>query len=432
MYRESDNIERSGLVAAVEQASDGIVITAASGRIQYVNPAFTAMTGYASEEAVGQYPRILNSGRQPAAFYEELWRTIRSGRVWHGDLINRRKDGTFYNEDMRITPVEDSHGEIVGYIAIKHDVTERRAAEEAQGFLAAIVASSDDAILAHTPAGVILTWNRGAEAIFGYSAGDAIGKHVSLVLAPERLPFLAHFTERILLGHAIPQYESVCLRQDGGRVRVSVTRSPIRNAAGEVVAVSLILRDISERREAEQSRALLAAIVESSNGAIVASKLDGTIVSWNRGAEALFGYSPEEIIGKNSAVLAAPDCRDEPRQCIMTIQNGGSVSPFDTVWQSKDGRRIDVSLAVSPIRNPAGVVVGASASVHDIGQRLQADRKIQEGEQRFREVFENAPVGMCVNGLDGRFLQANAAFCRMAGYSEKELFSRSLGGTDSP
>jgi len=70
--------------------------------------------------------------------------------------------------------------------------------------------------------------------------------------------------------------------------------------------------------------------------------------------------------------------------------------------------------------------------VHDIGQRLQADRKIQEGEQRFREVFENAPVGMCVNGLDGRFLQANAAFCRMAGYSEKELFSRSLGGTDSP
>ena len=432
MYRESDNIERSGLVAAVEQASDGIVITAASGRIQYVNPAFTAMTGYASEEAVGQYPRILNSGRQPAAFYEELWRTIRSGRVWHGDLINRRKDGTFYNEDMRITPVEDSHGEIVGYIAIKHDVTERRAAEEAQGFLAAIVASSDDAILAHTPAGVILTWNRGAEAIFGYSAGDAIGKHVSLVLAPERLPFLAHFTERILLGHATPQYESVCLRQDGGRVRVSVTRSPIRNAAGEVVAVSLILRDISERREAEQSRALLAAIVESSNGAIVASKLDGTIVSWNRGAEALFGYSPEEIIGKNSAVLAAPDCRDEPRQCIMTIQNGGSVSPFDTVWQSKDGRRIDVSLAVSPIRNPAGVVVGASASVHDIGQRLQADRKIQEGEQRFREVFENAPVGMCVNGLDGRFLQANAAFCRMAGYSEKELFSTSWAELTHP
>ena len=148
-----------------------------------------------------------------------------SGRVWHGELINRRKDGTFYHEEMRITPVRDSNGEIVSYIAIKHDVTERRAAEEAQRFLAAIVESSEDAIVAYTPAGIILTWNRGAETIFGYTAGDAIGKHVSMLMAPERLPELAYFTEQVLQGKAVSQYEVLCLRQ--GRANLSRIRNGV-------------------------------------------------------------------------------------------------------------------------------------------------------------------------------------------------------------
>jgi PAS domain S-box-containing protein len=160
-------IEHATLAAGVEQAADGIVVTDINGQIQYVNPAFTAMTGYTRGEAQGQNPRILKSGREPAAFYEGLWNTIQSGRVWCGDLVNRRKDGTVYNEEMRISPVFDSNGEIVSYIAIKQDITERRAAAESQAFLAAIVESSEDAIIAYTPAGLILTWNRGAQSIYG-------------------------------------------------------------------------------------------------------------------------------------------------------------------------------------------------------------------------------------------------------------------------
>ena len=128
MRRETDHIERAGLAAAVEQAADSIVITDTEGRIQYVNPAFTAMTGYTSAEAVGQYPRTLKSGQHPTAFYRDLWGTISSGRVWQGELINRRKDGTLYHEEMQITPVHGSKGEITSYIAIKRDVTERRKA----------------------------------------------------------------------------------------------------------------------------------------------------------------------------------------------------------------------------------------------------------------------------------------------------------------
>jgi PAS domain S-box-containing protein len=172
---ESGSIERAGLVAAVEQAADAVIITDTSGKIRYVNPAFTAITGYSGEEALGQHTRMLKSGCQPAAVYQELWNSILSGRVWHGELTNRRKDGTLYQEEMQITPVQASNGAIVSFIAIKRDVTERRAAEEAQKFLATIVESSQEAIISFTREGIIRTWNRGAEVLFGRAAAEAIG-----------------------------------------------------------------------------------------------------------------------------------------------------------------------------------------------------------------------------------------------------------------
>ncbi|MGA3346240.1 MAG: PAS domain S-box protein, partial [Terracidiphilus sp.] len=137
MVPEDRAFEQAGLITAIEQAADGIVVTDTEGKIQYVNPAFTRMTGYSREETVGKNPRMLKSGHHEQAFYEDLWRTIKSGQIWHGDMINQRKDGTLYNEEMRIAPVLSSTGEVVSFIAIKHDVSDRRAAEEAKSLLAA-------------------------------------------------------------------------------------------------------------------------------------------------------------------------------------------------------------------------------------------------------------------------------------------------------
>ena len=246
-------IKQASLTSAIEQAADGIMITDSDGKIRYVNPAFTAMTGYASEEGVGQYPRFLKSGRQPLQFYEQLWSTILSGRVWHGELINRRKNGSFYNEEMRIAPVHGADGKIASFIAIKNDVTERRAAEEARAFLAAIVENSEDAILAYTPAGTILTFNRGAEAMFGHAAVDMIGKQLSLLVPPERLTAIGQLDGQVLQGNAFSQQEGLCLHKDGRRICVSVTGFPIRNAAGEVTVIAQILRDITERKQAEEA-----------------------------------------------------------------------------------------------------------------------------------------------------------------------------------
>ena len=208
--------------------------------------------------------------------------------------------------------------------------------------------------------------------------------------------------------------------------------SPVRNSAGEVAAISVIVRDISERHEAEQARALFSSIVESSDDAIYAGNLDGTIVSWNRGAEVLFGYSTEEILGKNVSILAPSGRCDEVGRCLETIGEGDRVSPFETVRQRKDGREIDVLVSVSPIRNPAGEVVGASAIAHDISKLVRAEQKLRESEERFREVFEYAPSGMCVTGTDQRYIKVNEAFCRMLGYSEEELLAKTWGELTHP
>ena len=423
MVFTSPEINAAGLIAAVEQAADGIVITGTSGIIQYVNPAFTAMTGYTAEEAVGQHTRMLKSGHQDPGVYRELWNTIHAGNIWHGELINRRRDGTLYTEEMRITPVHDSSGEIVNYIAIKQDVTGRRAAEEAKALLAAIVESSEDAILSCTPTGVILTWNRGAEAVFGYSAQDAVGMHASLLVPPERYPILAELVRRVSAGGAVLQHEGLGLHKDGRTIQIAGSGSPIRNGVGDTVAISVILRDITEHREAMEARALLASIVESSEDAIHGVTLDGTIVSWSRGAEVLFGYSREEIIGQNVGILAPPGRDGEKRRTFDTVL-GFAADPYETVRRRKDGRLIDVSVSVSPIRNSSGKVVGASAIIRDISQRLRSERKLRESEERFREVFEQAPTGMWVSNLDRRIVQVNAAICRMLGYSERELFAK--------
>ena len=121
--RKRAEAEHVRLVTAIEQSAEAVVITNTSGEIEYVNPAFTRITGYSREEALGQNPRILKSGKQDPAFYQQLWATILKGKIWHGELINRRKDGSLYTEQMNIAPVRGERGEVTHFIATKQDVT---------------------------------------------------------------------------------------------------------------------------------------------------------------------------------------------------------------------------------------------------------------------------------------------------------------------
>ncbi len=128
----------------LQSAANGLVITGPAGTIQWVNDAFTKLTGYTAAEAVGQNPRVLKSGQQDAAFFQAMWQTIAAGRVWHGELVNRRKDGSLYPEEMTITPVTGAEGKITHFVAVKQDIAERRRAEQALQRAPAELARSND------------------------------------------------------------------------------------------------------------------------------------------------------------------------------------------------------------------------------------------------------------------------------------------------
>ena len=164
--------------------------------------------------------------------------------------------------------------------------------------------------------------------------------------------------------------------------------------------------------------------MESSDDAIIGQTLGGTIISWNKGAELLYGYPAEEVMGQPIALLLPPDRQDELPGILSRIRVGDKVPQFETVRVHKDGGLIDVALTVSPIQNAAGEVVGAATIARDISERRQAEATLRDNEERFRTAFEYAPFGMCLSALNGHLLQVNTTLCHLLGYTEQELLAR--------
>jgi PAS domain S-box-containing protein len=183
--RSPDRLDRKSLEEAIAQSTEGVVITDVEGVIRYLNPACARLTGYRAEEVIGKKPNLFRSGVQDEAFYRDLWNTIRAGKVWTGELTNRRKDGTHYFEEMTITPLRGPDGGISGFIAHKRDVTGRRCASEATR-LAAVI--GEDAIVPGSRDGAILSWNRGAERLYGYRSEEVVGRPMAMLIAEDHNP----------------------------------------------------------------------------------------------------------------------------------------------------------------------------------------------------------------------------------------------------
>ncbi len=172
--------------------------------------------------------------------------------------------------------------------------------------LAAIIDSSDDAIVSKTLEGVITSWNRGAEKMFGYSAAEAIGQSIRLIIPLERHAEEDDVLAHIRRGEKIDHFETVRQAKDGRKVDISLTVSPVKDAQGQIIGASKVARDITLRKRAHEDRERLAAIVDSSDDAIVSKTLEGIITSWNHGAEKIFGYSAAEAIGQHITFIIPP------------------------------------------------------------------------------------------------------------------------------
>ena len=165
----------------------------------------------------------------------------------------------------------------------------------------------------------------------------------------------------------------------------------------------------------------LAAIVESSDDAIIGKDLNGVIETWNKGAERIFGYAADEIVGTSILRLIPDDRQDEENQILEKIRRGESVKPFETVRRTKTGRWLDVSITASPIRDTTGTVIGASKVARDITERKRAEAALRASEGRYRALFDYAPDGILIADPQSRYLDANPSVCRMLGYTREEL-----------
>jgi PAS domain S-box-containing protein len=247
--------------------------------------------------------------------------------------------------------------------------------------LAAVVESSDDAIITQSLDGTIETWNLAAERTFGYTAAEAVGRPISMLVPPERIDEEESAVERIRRGDTVRHFETERIGKSGRRVPVSVTMSPVLSPTGETYGISRIARDLTERQALERNAFHLAALVDSAEDAIASKDINGIVQTWNKAAERMFGYTAEEMVGHSIRTIIPRDRWHEEDDVLARIRSGRSIDHFETIRQRKDGSLIEISLSVSPIKTTTGAIIGASKIARDITMQRRLAREAEEANR---------------------------------------------------
>ncbi|WP_316751548.1 SpoIIE family protein phosphatase [Streptomyces herbicida] len=371
----------------LEAAPDAMVIVDDTGVIKLVNAQTEALFGYGREELLGRPVELLVPGRFRAHHTEHRNNYAHNQQVRPMgaglDLYGLRKDGTEFPVEISLSPLETADGLLVS--AAVRDVSERKAAEERfRGLLEA----APDAMVIVDDTGVIKLVNAQTEALFGYGREELLGRPVEL-LVPGR--FRAHHTEHRNnyahnqqvrpMGAGLDLYG---LRKDGTEFPVEISLSPLETADG--LLVSAAVRDVSERKAAEERINELAALVESSQDAILAKTLDGRITYWNAAAQRLYGYTSAQAVGRHVSILAPPDRGDEISELLERLCQGAKVEHFETLRVTRSGGLLDVDVTLWPTRAPDGTVIGACAIVRDISDRKRAEAELTELYEQQRHI----------------------------------------------
>jgi PAS domain S-box-containing protein len=275
------------------------------------------------------------------------------------------------------------------------------------------LASIGDAVITTDTQGCVTFLNAVAEKLTGWPSGEAVGRTLDEVFRivceatrdSVENPALRALRDGTISGLA---NHTILIARDGSERPIDDSAAPIRDEQGEVAGCVLIFRDISERRAAEnavqrshEAQARLAAIVSASDDAILSKTLDGVIQSWNAGAERLYGYTSDEAVGQSINLIIPPELQQKEQSILESLRNGERLQHYETIRVAKDGRRLNVSLSVSPVRDASGRIVGASKVARDITAKTKTEGQLRESEERFRTIADSAPLLMWLNDLSG-------------------------------
>jgi len=415
---------REVLRVTLQSIGDGVIATDVTGHITYMNAVAEKLTGWVEREAQGQSLdsvfRIVNEEtRRPVD--NPAVKALRAGVVVglanHTVLI--RKDGQEHPIDDSAAPIRDEHGHISGCVLVFRDVAMQRRAERDKvdqlltaRLLAAIIESSDDAIISKTLDGIIQSWNAAAERLFGYTAEQAVGRHISLIIPPERIAEEDHIVSQLKAGRRIDHFETERLRADGGRLLVSLTISPIKDDAGTVIGASKIARDVTRQRHAEHRELQLLAEATAANakfqaffeqGALFAGIMDinGTLLEANRLALEACGFTKEQVLGKpfwEGPWWSPSQLLVEQIRAASGEAAAGQTFRAEMPYFVADGSERIADVTIQPIRDESGRVLFLAPTGVDITDR----RRIEAEREKFVTLIESSTdfIGMCdLNGV---------------------------------
>jgi len=271
------------------------------------------------------------------------------------------------------------------------DVSERTLARRAGDLLAAIVDSSDDAIISKTLDGVITSWNKGAERLFGYTREETMGQHITLIIPEDRRDEEAKIVGRLRRGERVDHFETVRVRKDGTLIDLSLTISPVKDAAGHVVGASKVARDITERKQTEQALAERARLLDLSNDAIFVRDAADRITYWNQSASALYGFSRGEAVGRVSHELLRTEF-PEPLERITEALHQDNRWTGELIHRHKDGSRIVVASRWRLDRDEGGNRKRVLETNNDITQQKQSENALRESRERLRTLSDSLEV----------------------------------------
>jgi PAS domain S-box-containing protein len=249
--------------------------------------------------------------------------------------------------------------------------------EQTLQFQATILANVRESVIVTDLQGKIIYWNEGAQRIFGYCASEMLGKTPALLYPQVEETNLQTDLQRVLAGtDYLGEWEG--RRKNGGIVWVDIRTTLLRNRDGEPIGFLGLAKDIHERKLMEEELGKYAAIISSCDDAIVSKTLDGTITSWNQAAERMFGYTAAEAIGQHITLIIPSELHQEEEEIIGKLRQGIRIQHYETVRRRKDGTKLEVSLSISPVKDSAGIIIGAAKIARDITERRELERRKDE------------------------------------------------------
>jgi two-component system, cell cycle sensor histidine kinase and response regulator CckA len=383
--RTEEDLRR--LASIIACSDDAIVGKTMEGIITSWNAGAERIFGYTPKEAVGQPVTMLVPADRPDEVPRMLECLKRGETVEHFETVRVRKDGKAVQIEVTVSPIRDALERIVGASTIGRDISVRKAAEkhlvQMEARYRGLLEAAPDAMVVVNQAGEIVLLNLQAEKQFGYRRDELIGQLVTNII-PEG------FAERLIadalrsVQDALAQQIGTGIelngrRKDGSEFPIEIMLSPLDGMDG--ILVTAAVRDITERKRREYDLSCLAAVVESSHDAIISLTPDGIVLSWNQGAERIYGYSAAETVGRSILFTSPPDRTAETLTLLQGVERGETVEPFETVRVKKDGTRIHVSVTLSPIENSDGQVVGISAVARDVTESKNLEAMLRQAQK---------------------------------------------------